>query len=164
MDVVGLDTAVNVSNNLLKDLKNDESLSMFKLPDSVKKLYKNKQWGDKTGMWFLQKRGGRKRKENIFEINLNTGKYETYEKNQDKELLNIKKEESLDKRITDLVFSKQNMVIFIGLFFMILFDIVLLRIPEVSDDIYKIDKAICSGFGWKKGPFETWDAIGVEKF
>ena len=55
MDVVGLDTAVNVSNNLLKDLKNDESLSMFKLPDSVKKLYKNKQWGDKTGSGFYKK-------------------------------------------------------------------------------------------------------------
>ena len=55
MDVVGLDTAVNVSNNLLNDLKNDESVSMFSLPKSVKKLYENKQWGDKTGMGFYKK-------------------------------------------------------------------------------------------------------------
>ena len=55
MDVVGLDTAVNVSNNLLKDLKEDESVSMFKLPGSVKELYNNKQWGDKTGKGFYKK-------------------------------------------------------------------------------------------------------------
>ena len=163
MDVVGLDTAVNVSNNLLKDLKNDESLSMFKLPDSVKKLYKKKQWGDKTGSGFYKKEVDEKGKKTFFEINLNTGKYETYEKNQDKELLNIKKEESLDKRITDLVFLKTKHGDFYRSVFYDSFRYCSLRIPEVSDDIYKIDKAICSGFGWKKGPFETWDAIGVEK-
>ena len=38
-----------------------------------------------------------------------------------------------------------------------------LRIPEVSDDIYKIDDAICSGFGWKFGPFQTWDILGVKE-
>ena len=163
MDVVGLDTAVNVSNNLLKDLKEDESVSMFKLPDSVKKLYNNKQWGDKTGKGFYKKEVDEKGKKTFYEINLNTDKYETYENNQDKELLNIKKEENLDKRITDLVSLKTKHGDFFRSIFYDSFRYCSLRIPEVSDDIYKIDKAICSGFGWKKGPFETWDAIGVEK-
>ena len=163
MDVVGLDTAVNVSNNLLKDLKNDESVSMFKLPDSVKKLYNNKQWGDKTGMGFYKKEVDEKGRKTFYQINTKTYKYETYENNQDKELLNIKKEESLDKRIVDLVFLKTKYGDFYRSIFYDSFRYCSLRIPEVSDDIYKIDKAICSGFGWKKGPFETWDAIGVEK-
>ena len=163
MDVVGLDTAVNVSNNLLKDLKNDESVSMFKLPDSVKKLYNNKQWGDKTGMGFYKKEVDEKGNKTFYQINTKTDKYETYENNQDKELLNIKKEESLDKRIVDLVSLKTKHGDFYRSIFYDSFRYCSLRIPEVSDDLYKIDKAICSGFGWKKGPFETWDAIGVEK-
>ena len=163
MDVVGLDTAVNVSNNLLKDLKNDESVSMFKLPDSVKKLYNNKQWGDKTGMGFYKKEVDEKGRKTFYQINTKTDKYETYENNQYKELLNIKKEESLDKRIVDLVSLKTKHGDFYRSIFYDSFRYCSLRIPEVSDDIYKIDKAICSGFGWKKGPFETWDAIGVEK-
>ena len=163
MDVVGLDTAVNVSNNLLKDLKNDESVSMFKLPDSVKKLYNNKQWGDKTGMGFYKKEVDEKGNKTFYQINTKNDKYETYENNQDKELLNIKKEESLDKRIVDLVSLKTKHGDFYRSIFYDSFRYCSLRIPEVSDDLYKIDKAICSGFGWKKGPFETWDTIGVEK-
>ena len=61
---------INVSNNLLKDLKEDESVSMFKLPDSVKKLYNNKQWGDKTGKGFYKKEVDEKGKKTFYEINL----------------------------------------------------------------------------------------------
>ena len=34
--------------------------------------------------------------------------------------------------------------------------------PEISDELYKVDDAMNAGFGWKLGPFETWDAVGVE--
>ena len=44
-----------------------------------------------------------------------------------------------------------------------LFSYVSYRIPEIADDIFKIDDAICAGFGWELGPFETWDSVGVEK-
>ena len=37
------------------------------------------------------------------------------------------------------------------------------RIPEISDEIYKIDAAMCAGFGWEMGPFEMWDAIGIKE-
>ena len=37
------------------------------------------------------------------------------------------------------------------------------RIPEISDELYKIDDAMKAGFGWENGPFEIWDAIGVAK-
>ena len=110
-----------------------------------------------TVMW------NEKGRKTFYQINTKTDKYETYENNQDKELLDIKKEESLDKRIVDLVSLKTKHGDFYRSVFYDSFRYCSLRIPEVSDDIYKIDKAICSGFGWKKGPFETWDAIGVEK-
>ena len=163
MDVVGLDTAVNVSNNLLNDLKNDESVSMFSLPKSVKKLYENKQWGDKTGMGFYKKEVDEKGKKTFYEINLKTHNYETYQNTDNKELLDIKKDESLDNRIIKLTSLTSKYGDFYRSIFYDSFRYCSLRIPEVSDDIYNIDNAICSGFGWKKGPFETWDTIGVEK-
>ncbi len=37
------------------------------------------------------------------------------------------------------------------------------RIPEITDELYKIDDAMKAGYGWEHGPFQIWDAIGVEK-
>lgn len=37
------------------------------------------------------------------------------------------------------------------------------KVPEISDEIYKIDDALRAGFGWENGPFEIWDAVGVQK-
>ena len=162
MDVVGLDTAVNVSKNLLKDLKNDESVSMFELPTSVKSLYINKQWGDKTGRGFYKKEIKEKGKRVFYEIDLKTLKYKDTEKTKDESLLEIKKSEQLEVRIKKLINHKNKYGDFYRSTFYDTFRYCSLRIPEVSDEIYKIDNAICSGFGWKKGPFETWDIIGVE--
>ena len=162
MDVVGLDTAVNVSKNLLKDLKNDESVSMFELPTSVKSLYINKQWGDKTGRGFYKKEIKEKGKRVFYEIDLKTLKYKDTEKTKDESLLEIKKSEQLEVRIKNLINLKNKYGDFYRSTFYDTFRYCSLRIPEVSDEIYKIDNAICSGFGWKKGPFETWDIIGVE--
>ena len=47
--------------------------------------------------------------------------------------------------------------------FAIMFSYVSNRVPEISDEIYKIDAAMCAGFGWELGPFEIWDAIGIQK-
>ena len=44
-----------------------------------------------------------------------------------------------------------------------LFAYVTNRIPEITDDFYKIDDALKAGFAWELGPFETWDVIGFEK-
>ena len=43
-----------------------------------------------------------------------------------------------------------------------LFTYVSNRIPEISDTLYQIDEAVKAGFGWKLGPFETWDAVGLD--
>lgn len=163
MDVVGLDTAVNVSKNLLKDLKNDESVSMFKLPSSVKSLYNNKQWGDKTGRGFYKKEIKENGKRVFYETNLKTLEYKDVEKIKDESLLEIKKSEQLNVRIKKLIKLKNKYGDFYRSTFYDTFRYCSLRIPEVSDEIYKIDNAICSGFGWKKGPFETWDTIGLKE-
>ena len=162
MDVVGLDTAVNVSTNLLNDLKEDESVTMFKLPVAVRGLYEKKQWGDKTGKGFYKKEIKEKGKKEFYEIDLKTLEYKEPEKIKEESVLEIKKTENLEERIRKLIKLKNKYGEFYRSTFYDTFRYCSLRIPEVSDEIYKIDNAICSGFGWKKGPFETWDAIGVE--
>ena len=44
-----------------------------------------------------------------------------------------------------------------------LFSYISHRIPEISDEVYRIDDAMMAGFGWEIGAFESWDALGVEK-
>ena len=65
MDVVGLDTAVNVSNNLLKDLKEDESVSMFKLPGSVKNYITTNSGEIKQAKVFIKKKLTKKEKKHF---------------------------------------------------------------------------------------------------
>lgn len=162
MDVVGLDTAVNVANNLQKDLKEDESVFKFKLPSIVEKLYKKNFWGDKTKQGFYKKTINEKRKKEILEINPQTLDYITIEKTKSPLIKEAKKIDNLKERLQFLINSKDKYGFFYRKTFYDSFRYCSLRIPEVSDDIYKIDSAICAGFGWKLGPFETWDALGVK--
>src|SRR5690606_26939508 len=37
------------------------------------------------------------------------------------------------------------------------------RIPEIADELYRIDQAVSAGFGWEYGPFENWDILGVQE-
>jgi 3-hydroxyacyl-CoA dehydrogenase len=36
------------------------------------------------------------------------------------------------------------------------------RVPEIADEVIEVDRAMRWGFGWERGPFETWDALGVK--
>ena len=163
MDVVGLDTAVNVANNLQKDLKKDESIFKFKLPLMVEKLYNKNFWGDKTKQGFYKKTINEKRKKEILEINPKTLEYKTIKQTKSPLIKEAKKIENLKERLQFLINSKDKYSDFYRKIFYDSFRYCSLRIPEVSDDIYKIDSAICAGFGWKLGPFETWDALGIKK-
>ena len=163
MDVVGLDTAVNVSNNLLKDLDNDESKETFKLPALVKNLYDKKLWGDKTKKGFYKKEINKDGKKRFMEINFETLSYQQPEKIIDPSIKEAKKIDGLKERLKYLFNMKGKYGDFYRSTFCDSFRYCSLRIPEVSDDIYKIDDAICSGFGWKFGPFQTWDILGVKE-
>ena len=162
MDVVGLDTAVNVSNNLLKDLDNDESKETFKLPALVKNLYDKKLWGDKTKKGFYKKEINKDGKKRFMEINFETLSYQQPEKIIDPSIKEAKKIDGLKERLKYLFNMKGKYGDFYRSTFCDSFRYCSLRIPEVSDDIYKIDDAIWSGFGWKFGPFQSWDILCVK--
>ncbi len=163
MDVVGLDTTVNVSKNLSKSLKKDESIEKFKLPKSVEELYKRKWLGDKTKQGYYKKTRNNKGEREILEINLKTYKYEERKKIKFKAFDEAKKAKTLKERLKILVNSNDKAGEFYRKTFYDSFRYCSYRIPEVSDELYKIDQAIKAGFAWKTGPFETWDMLGVKE-
>lgn len=162
-DVVGLDTLVKVANNLYEGLVNDEGREMFKLPDVVNQLEKNKWLGDKTKQGFYKKTKNAKGETEILTLDLKTLEYKPKVKVKFATLEAAKAVDNLRDRFKVLLGGTDKAGEFYRDAFFGTFHYVTNRIPEISDELYRIDDAVSCGFGWDFGPFETWDAVGVEK-
>ncbi|MFK7899940.1 MAG: 3-hydroxyacyl-CoA dehydrogenase NAD-binding domain-containing protein [Cyclobacteriaceae bacterium] len=163
LDVVGNDTIVKVTNNLYEALPNDEVRDTFKLPAVLQKIDENKWYGQKVGQGFYKKVKGKDGKSNIQALNLSTFEYEDKQRVSFPTLEMTKTIDSVKGRFKVLIAGKDKAGEFYRKTFLDLFTYVSNRIPEISDDLYKLDDALRAGFGWEYGPFETWDAIGAEK-
>jgi len=160
-DVVGLDTTINVANGLAQGVPNDEAKDVFALPEFVQKMSENKWLGDKTGQGFYKKVKGEGGKSEIQALDLNTLEYKPSQKVKFPTLELTKTIDKLADRFKVLVGGKDKAGEFYRLSFGGLFAYVSNRVPEIADQLYKIDDALRAGFGWELGPFETWDALGV---
>jgi len=161
-DVVGLDTMINVANGLKKGVPNDEANELFALPEYLKKMSENKWLGDKTGQGFYKKTKTREGKTEILVLDLKTLEYKAQQKVKFATLELTKPIDNLKERVKVLVSGKDKAGEFYRKTFAGLFQYVSNRIPEIADELYRIDDALKAGFGWDLGPFEYWDAIGVE--
>ncbi|WNB17645.1 3-hydroxyacyl-CoA dehydrogenase/enoyl-CoA hydratase family protein [Marivirga arenosa] len=161
-DVVGLDTLIKVANGLYDNLPNDESRDTFKLPDVIGKLEENKWLGDKTGQGFYKKTK-KDGKTEILTLDLDSMEYKPKTKPKFATLEASKQVSNLKDRFPVLLGGKDKAGEFYRDSFYGLFQYSSNRIPEISDELYRIDQAICTGFGWEIGPFETWDTLGVKK-
>lgn len=162
-DVVGLDTLVKVANGLYAGLPNDEGRDTFKLPEVVDKLMENNWLGDKTKQGFYKKTKDENGKRQILTLNLESLEYEPKKKAKFATLEATKTVDNLKERYKMLFSGKDKAGEFYRDSFYALFQYVTNRIPEIADELYKIDDAICAGFGWEVGPFETWDSVDVAK-
>jgi 3-hydroxyacyl-CoA dehydrogenase len=162
-DVVGLDTTVHVANNLHAALTNDESKSIFALPSMMQKLIENKWLGDKTGQGFYKKTKDDKGKTVILSLDLQTFEYRAAQRVSFETLERSKSIDNLADRFALLLAGQDLAGEFYRKTMLDGFRYASNRVPEIADDLVKIDQAICAGFGWEMGVFETWDAIGVEK-
>jgi 3-hydroxyacyl-CoA dehydrogenase len=134
---------------------------MFKLPDVVATLEKNKWLGDKTGQGFYKKVKDEKGKSEILTLDLKTLEYKPKVKAKFATLETTKGIDNLRDRFKVLMKGKDNAGEFYRDVFFALFQYASNRIPEISDELFRIDDAVCAGFGWELGPFDTWDALGV---
>jgi len=157
VDVVGLDTLVHVANGLYENCPNDEAHNLFQLPDFISKMMENKWLGSKTKQGFYKKVD-----KDILSLDLNTLEYRPQQKANFQTLEATKSIDKVIDRFKVLVKGKDKAGEFYRRSFAGLFAYVSNRIPEITDDLYKIDDAMKAGFGWEHGPFQIWDAVGVQ--
>jgi len=162
-DVVGLDTLVKVANGVEVNCPNDEARATFKIPSYINKMVENGWLGSKSKQGFYKKSKDENGNKSILELNLKTLEYGTKSKINFATLELAKQEEKLENRIKILANGKDKAGEFYRKTFTNLFVYVSNRIPEISDELYRIDQAMSSGFGWNLGPFELWDAVGLKK-
>ena len=163
VDVVGLDTLVHVANGLYQGVPNDEQHELYKLPDFITNMMDNKWLGSKTGQGFYKKIKNDDGSSEIKSLDLNTMEYRGQKKASFATLELTKTIDKVSDRFPVLVSGKDKAGEFYRKNLSALFAYVSNRIPEITDDLYKIDDAMKAGFGWEQGPFQIWDAIGVEK-
>ncbi len=163
VDVVGLDTLVHVANGLYENAPDDEQHELFKLPDFIQTMMDNEWYGSKSGQGFYKKIKNKDGSSTIKSLDLEKMEYRDKKKASFGTLEKTKSIDKVEDRFEVLIEGKDKASEFYRKNFSALFAYVSNRIPEISDDLYKIDDGMRAGFGWEHGPFQIWDAIGVKK-
>jgi len=171
-DVVGIDTLVKVAKGVHDNCPDDEAKNSFVIPAWLNKVVENNWLGDKTGQGFFKKiklpvaQGSpeeRKTDKEIQVLNLSTLEYEPRKKSKFATIEAAKPIDDLPTRLKMLVSGQDKAGEFYRHFHYGLFSYISHRIPEITDELYRVDDAMMAGFGWEIGAFESWDVLGVEK-
>jgi len=162
-DVVGIDTLVKVAIGVKENCPDDEAKDIFTIPAWLQKMVDNKWLGDKTGQGFFKKTKGADGQKEILTLNLKTFEYGPRQKPKFATIETVKPIEDLKQRIKILSAGNDKAGEFYRQFHYNLFSYISHRIPEISDELYRLDDAMKAGFGWEIGAFETWDVLGVKE-
>jgi 3-hydroxyacyl-CoA dehydrogenase len=162
-DLVGLDTAYNVTKGLQANLPNDQMVKELKESKVLNFLIENKFLGDKTKKGFYYKEKDASGNVNRFALDLETLEYRPLEKAKFPVLEMAKQAPDLKTRLGILLSDKSKAGNLLRKHYASLFAYISQRVPEISDVLFSIDDAIRSGYAWTYGPFENWDMIGIQK-
>jgi len=160
-DVVGLDTMIKVAKGLYDNCPEDKAHELFKLPDYVAKMEQNNWLGDKTSQGFYKKTKTPEGKTEILALDLKTLTYKPQVKVKSATLDMTKSIDNVRERMKVFAAGRDKAGELFRASFFGLFEYVSDRIPEISNELYRIDDAMRAGFGWELGPFEVWDAVGI---
>jgi 3-hydroxyacyl-CoA dehydrogenase len=171
-DVVGIDTLVKVAKGVAENCPTDEAKDIFNIPSWLEKILANNWLGDKSGQGFFKKiklpltEGSPeeyKQEKEIQVLDLKTFEYSKRVKSKFATIEAAKPIEDLKQRFRVLVSGQDKAGEFYRAFHNSLFSYISFRIPEISDELFRVDDAMKAGFGWEIGPFESWDVMGVAK-
>ncbi len=162
-DLVGLDTAYNVTKGLQANLKDDQMVKDLKESKATSFLIENKFLGDKTKKGYYYKEKDANGATNRFALNLKTLEYQPMQRAKLPVVEMAKQFPDLKGRLPILLADKTNAGELLRKHFASLFAYISQRVPEISDVLYSIDDAIKTGYAWSFGPFENWDFLGIQK-
>src|SRR5262245_30201242 len=162
-DLVGLDVFHHVIKNLYENLPDDEERDMFVVPDLLAKMVERNLLGNKTKSGFYRKQQGEGDKREIWSLDVATLDYRPSQKVKLPALDMAKNIDDVSERLKALTWSKDRVGAFLWKTMTRTLSYAAKRIPEIADNVVEVDRAMRWGFGWELGPFEVWDAIGVEK-
>ncbi len=161
-DLVGLDTFAHVAKNLYENATKDEMREIFKIPDFVQKMIEKNWLGNKTGQGFYKRIKSEAGKEKLA-LDYKTLEYRPAQKVKYPSLDAAKAASNATAKAKALIYAEDRAG---QLAWKITSESLLYaarRIPEIADDIYNVDNAVKWGFNYEAGPFESWDALGVEE-
>jgi 3-hydroxyacyl-CoA dehydrogenase len=156
-DVVGLDTLLHVTRNCADSLTDDERRDVFQPPAVLQKLVDKKWLGAKTKQGFYKKV-----KDEILQLDLETLEYGPLKKPRFDSIGSTKGVDDVDEKTRRMVNGNDRAA---ALARTVIYETLIYsanRLGEIADQIVDIDRALRWGFGWERGPFETWDALGVK--
>ena len=162
LDIVGLDVWEHVTKNLYDLVPNDPWRERFVLPPFFARMIERGWLGDKRGQGFY-KRTGKGDKKEILALDLNTLEYQPSKKARFNSIEGVRNIEDLPQRLRALMGLTDRAGTFLWRLFS---DLVLYSasmVPEIADRIVEIDRAMRWGYANSLGPFELWDALGVEE-
>ncbi|HVO80068.1 MAG TPA: 3-hydroxyacyl-CoA dehydrogenase NAD-binding domain-containing protein [Terriglobales bacterium] len=168
IDLVGLDILGHVVGNMIQNVKDERS--DLRLPDFFRQMIERKWMGDKTKGGFYKKvKGGEGKEDERMALDWKTLEYHPRHRPKFAALEMAKNIEEPGARIRTLLGldgggaqkgDKAGQFLWAAL--ADLWTYSANRIPEISDTVVEIDRAMRLGFNWELGPFELWDAAGVE--
>jgi 3-hydroxyacyl-CoA dehydrogenase len=166
IDLVGLDILGHVVGNMIKNVHDERS--DLKLPDFFNQMLQKKWLGDKTKGGFYKKAKSDGKEDERMALDWKTLEYHPREKPKFPALDMAKNIEDTGTRLRTLLgldgspAKGDKAGAFLWAVLSDLWTYAANRVPEISDSIVEIDRAMKLGFNWELGPFELWDAAGVE--
>ncbi len=162
-DVVGIDTLVKVAKGVADNCPDDEAKAVFAIPGWLDKMVAANWLGDKTGQGFFKKTKGADGAKEILTLNLATMEYGPRSRPKFASVETAKPIDDLKTRIKALCAGQDKAGDFYRQFHYSLFSYISHRIPEITNELYRVDDGMMAGFGWEIGAFESWDVLGVAK-
>jgi 3-hydroxyacyl-CoA dehydrogenase len=161
VDIVGLDVWVHVLRNLYELAPHDPARERYQAPEFMTRMMERGWLGEKRGQGFYRRAGKGAEKE-ILALDLKSLEYHPAQKVRFPSADAVRGVEDPGERLRTLVSGDDRVGKFLWPLFRDLFLYSAQMVPEISDRIVEIDRAMRWGFAFRLGPFELWDAFGVE--